>query len=326
MKRVSITALVFLLLFASASAFAATHAEKREAKKLSREAAGLVKKGDLDAAATKYQEADEISPTPSTKLGLAKVLLEQGELIGAGQVLREAADISTKDFREKKAKKEANALLEQVNQRTPKLEIEIFEPAASEVTISIDDEEFDIAEGAISLNPGNVEVVATAEGYETWTKKLELKEGVTKAIEITLKASDSAADTASEEDDGGGTGVGKIPAYAAWGVGVIGLGLGIGFGVAAIQTTNDVLALYDCEDGECPKEAEADLDVAKTNGNVSTAGFVIAGIGLTAGTILWFVLPDDDEAEEESEPEEGRLRIEARPLIGPGYLGVAGSF
>jgi hypothetical protein len=35
---------------------------------------------------------------------------------------------------------------------------------------------------------------------------------------------------------------------------------------------------------------------------------------------------DDDEEEGDDDDDEGMLKIEARPMLGPGYVGVTGSF
>jgi hypothetical protein len=115
----------------------------------------------------------------------------------------------------------------------------------------------------------------------------------------------------------------------------VGLGLGIAFGVVAINETNDLLATYGCVENRCPAEAQEDLDTSRLHGNISTAGFVIGGVGLVLGTVLW--LADDAMAEPEeeagadpnAEPTEDAddvAAVRVRPVIGAGVFGLDGTF
>ena len=286
MKRLWISVSVMLLLLMSVSVALAkpTWKDRREAQKLGREAKELLQKGDAKQAAKRYAKADELIPAPSYKLGLAKALIELGDLIRAAEVLRAAAESKPRQFAEKQATKKAATLLEEVDERTPTLEIAVYDPEASETEITVDGEEFDVGDGAVEYNPGKYEVLAKAEGYEDWTAKLDLQEGDVEALEITMKS--LSGDGGDEADDGGGGGMDKLPAYIAWGTGAVGIGVGIGFGIAAIQSTNDVLQYWDCKDGVCPPAAEDDLNTAKMNGHISTVGWVVGAVGIAAVSAL----------------------------------------
>lgn len=303
-------------------ASAAPPKERQEAQKIATQARALVKSGKFAEAAKKLKRADALYPSAVYRLEMGKLLLELGDLRQAGRVLRDATEMKAQQFHEKQAQKKARELLAEVEERTPTLRVSVFEPEAGKVHITIDGDEYDTGDGAVPINPGTASIEATATGYEPFSKKVKLVEGKREVVELRLRA------LAKEEDEGSGVGLNtRIPAYIAWGVGAVGLGLGIGFGIMAINTTNDVVINYDCENNVCPAEAEEDLDTAKANGNVATAGWVIAVAGVAAGTIL-FLLAKDGDGEEgvTSDPASGALRIEARPLLGPGYVGVTGSF
>jgi tetratricopeptide (TPR) repeat protein len=294
--------------------------QKQEAQKLANEGRALVKQGKFAEAAKKFKRADDANPSVAYKLEMAKLLIELGDLKQAHRVLKDAVDMKAQQFNEKQAQKKANDLLQEVAERTPTLKISVLEPEANKVRITVDGEEYDTGDGAIPVNPGSVAVEATATGYEAFNKTLKLAEGKRESLAIRLKAQ------AKTEEESGGSGLKtRIPAYVAWGVGAVGLGVGIGFGIMAIKSTNDVVNLYGCQDNTCPPDAEEDLDVAKANGHVSTAGFVIAGAGAATGTIL-FLLADDGDTEGGPDPDAGTLKIEARPLVGPGYVGLSGRF
>ena len=303
-----------------------------EARKLDREAKALIKQGEFKDAAKKYKKADQLVPAPSYKLALARMLVELEDLVQAGDVLADCIEQSPRQWVEKKAHKDCISLASELEDRTPTLEIDVFKPSSDEVTITVDGEEFLPADGRVRFNPGKVDVVAKAKGYEEWVDRVKLQEGDHPALEITMKKK-GGEDEKKEEDDDGGGGIGAAPAYISWGIGAAGLGVGIGFGIAAIQSTNDVLRLYGCENGECPPEAEADLNVAKTNGNVSTAGFVVGFVGVAAGTVLYLLAGDDsddapksDDGDDSDNDDEAMLRLSATPLIGPGFVGVSGTF
>jgi tetratricopeptide (TPR) repeat protein len=324
-----------LLLSVTLVASAALAGDREQAQKLGREGKGLIKQGKFDEAASKFKEADDLSPAPSYKLELARMLLEMKDFLGAGETLRACMDAKPREWMEKKAQKGCAPLLEEVNQRTPKLSISVFEPEAGKVTLTVDGHEFDPSNGAVDYNPGEYEVVAKAAGYETYKKKVKLEDSNTEELEITMNKGAAASGADEPAQESSGEGISAIWAYSTWGVGVAALAVGIGFGVAAIKTTNSVLDYYNCQDLECtpdPKDRrdfEADLKAAKTNGNISTAGFVIGGVGIAAGTVLFFFSDawlGDDGDEGSPDAAEGAFNIEARPLLGPGYVGVSGTF
>lgn len=297
--------------------------KRREAQSLLRKAQQDQRKGETLEAAKKVKRADKLVPKPSTKRRLAKLLLELGDMVQAMEVLREAIDAKPRSWAEKNAVKQSIKLLSQTEDKAPTIEISAFEPEANKMTITLDGEDYEISDGPVARNPGDYTVKATATGYADWTKTVTLAEGDRKTLDITMKPSAGA-----ESDSGGSLLSGKTPAYVAWGVGGLSLGLGIGFGIAAINTTNTVLRDWDCKEGVCPAEAEDDVIAAKTNGNISTAGFVIGGVGIAAGTVLYILSSDEPEApsDDEEAMDEARRSITISPVVGPAYLGVQGTF
>ena len=97
--------------------------------------------------------------------------------------------------------------------------------------------------------------------------------------------------------------------------------MGITFGVIAVNTGDDTFARYDCYDGVCPPESEADFDVVKANGNVATAGWVIGALGIAGGTTLFFLSGDG-----KTQKGDAATQVQLRPKIGLGYLGLDGRF
>jgi tetratricopeptide (TPR) repeat protein len=55
-----------------------------------------------------------------------------------------------------------------------------------------------------------------------------------------------------------------------------------------------------CDNNDCPKNLKADADAAATLGNTSTALAIVAAVGVTLGTILYFVEPDSEKEKQDS--------------------------
>ena len=303
-----------LLLVSTTASAQPTWKDRQRAAQLTQQGKILVKKGEVEAAADKFREADTLSPAPSVKLDLARMLVALTRFREAKDVAKACTTDKPQQWIDRKAQRDCETLLEEIAERTPTVTLSVFDPEASRVTIEVDGEPADTGE-AIALDPGEHRVVATAEGYQEYSETFTIADAEKKALEITMTKLEEEAPVEAESSSG----LSPVPAYIAWGVGAVGLGLGVGFGIAAIQSTNDVLREWGCEGDVCPKEAQDDLDAAKLNGNVSTAGFVIGFAGILTGTIL-FVF--SDAMDESDEADTARVV----PVVGPGYLGVSGAF
>ncbi len=83
-----------------------------------------------------------------------------------------------------------------------------------------------------------------------------------------------------------GLGTQRILAIVAAGLGVVGVGVGTAFGVMAIAKRNDARNV--CPN-ECANQSDANLwSNAKTTAQVSDVAFVVGGVGLAGGAVLWF--------------------------------------
>jgi hypothetical protein len=117
----------------------------------------------------------------------------------------------------------------------------------------------------------------------------------------------------------------KTLALVAGGVGVVGLGLGTGFGVIAIADVN--ASKSDCPNGACTSSsnhanAVSEHSTAGTMGDVSTAGFVVGGVGVAAALVLWFTSPKTEKGAA------AVRRFWVDPLVGTrsGVMTLGGSF
>jgi len=104
----------------------------------------------------------------------------------------------------------------------------------------------------------------------------------------------------------------------------------IGFGVAGAATIVGAITggislskaaeLDDaCPDGACPPEQHDEIDRGQTLAHVSTASFIVAGLGIGVGIAGLFIGGS-------TESENSATNTTVLPIIGPGYVGLQGSF
>jgi hypothetical protein len=92
-----------------------------------------------------------------------------------------------------------------------------------------------------------------------------------------------------------GLGAQRILALVAGGVGVVGLGLGTAFGVIALSKKNDAQSV--CSTDPCPTvDGSNKWGDAATAGNVSTVAFIVGGVALAGGAVLWLTAPRSTSA------------------------------
>jgi hypothetical protein len=291
--------------------------EKAEAKALVVEAKTAAKKNEWAAAATALSRADELDPSPQTKLDLARALVQQKKLVGASKAANGAVD-TAKGPGGKKVADAAKKLLSEIEPRVPWVQIEVSGPDASKALTTIDGEEVD-ARTEIPFDPGDHTVVVEADGFDAAEKKISLAEGEHEKVKIKLERSagtESAPVAAEEKDEGGGS---AVPAILAFGIGAAGIGVGAVFGIMAFSETDKVKG--QCDGTRCPPEVQDALDVAKTNGTVSTVGFVVGGIGIASGVVLLLTSSGSKKT-----ADDGADKVSVRPFFGPGQGGVTGRF
>jgi hypothetical protein len=180
----------------------------------------------------------------------------------------------------------------------------------------------------IRLDPGEHRFVFEAEGLPPVEKTFTLREGEKGRNETIVfagapKADPPSRDAAARADereaaaraDARPSPFSAVPtlAYAAAGAGIAGLALGIGAGLAA-SSRNDALQA-ECVGPVCPPGAQQDIDAFRTWKGWSTAGYVLAGVGLAGGVVLWLTAPTGST--------QGTT---AQLSIGPGGAGLGGSF
>jgi hypothetical protein len=228
-----------------------------------------------------------------------------------------------------KALADANKEVQTLSSRIPWVTINVNGPASPEVVLDTTTVPSASLGVRRAVNPGEHTVKASGEGYLPATKTITLTEGQTLSVTLDLEkapAPPPAAPTevavappAPEAPKPATGGARKTIGFVALGVGGAGLIAGGITGLLAIQKRKD-LVNHGCSDKTCPSDQTSALNSYHTVANISTAGFIVAGVGVVAGTILLLTLPKS------SSTQTGANDGEVSAFIGWGSAGVKGTF
>jgi hypothetical protein len=149
------------------------------------------------------------------------------------------------------------------------------EPTPGGARVSIDS--VVVGQGAWEgrLRVGEHKVEVSADGFLPEIRTVKLERQKRQVVTIGLERDRSASGFRTMRGVAAGT---------AFGVGALGLGLGAVTGVLALVKSNDVKTR--CVDTVCSLADQGNLDSVHTLGKLATAGFVIGGAGVVAGTIV----------------------------------------
>lgn len=284
---------------------------RKAAQDLADSAYDLMQKGRYETAADLFKRADEAFHSPVFVLFRAEALEKMGQLVPARALLQgiideDLAPLSPEAFRA--AKQQATERAAALDRKIPKVRIVIRGDAAS---LMLDGREIAVGDAPIPLEAGRHTIRATGDGVSD-ERTFEIGEGDRLTIELEL----AGAPPADEGDDEG------VPNWVwptiGYSVGAVGLVIGAASGIVFLGKLADLedrcAGDGDGDDLNCPPDAKADGDSVATLGDVSTVGWVIAGIGVAAGTALLFVPIGDQGAVI------GGLRL------GPTGAAITGSF
>jgi hypothetical protein len=305
----------------------AVAAPPSEAKQLVTTGQAAMKSQRWADAVAAFRHADELEPSPQTKVELARALVRQGKLVDASRALHAAVE-SAKGAPHRRAVDAAKKLLDEVEPRVPWIQLVVQGPEKG-VHMFIDGQEVD-ASSELPYDAGEHTVAAEADGFGREEQKVSLVEGAHAKLTLEMKKSAPVAVDASPDDGSRGKGS-VLPAVVGLGVGAAGLALGAVFGVMAFDEkskADDAKAGYTrcAKSPDCSSKTLAGytsdfnnaLDTSKTNGTISTVGFIVGGVGVAAGVTFLFWRPWGKKAE--------ATGATITPVLGLGHAGVKGTF
>lgn len=302
----------------------ASESNKAAAEGLFNEARGLMAAGRYEEAIPKLQASQKLDPGLGTLLNLAECYERSGKTASAWAHYREvAARARQAGATERAAYAEQKS--RELEPQVSKVVISVATNAAGDAALTVrrNGQEVDAAElgVAIPMDPGSHVFEASAPGKQPFSVSVDVAaNGETKAVEIPVLADEAApaAVPVSEPTavvDAGtmkGGSTQRTAGLIVGGVGVVGVGLGTFFGIKAAGSWAD--AKDGCRDFPygCSGESQSLEEDARTQGTLSTVSFIVGGVGLAAGAVLFFTAP--------SAKEDVALRV------GPSGLALEGTF
>jgi hypothetical protein len=306
--RLAGAALIAGWLGASAPALAQSN-DAATAEALFQEAQKLIDAGKIAEACPKFAASHRIDPGYGALFNLADCHEKNGQTASAWAEFREAVAMAKKAGeapREEKAARRAAAL-------EPKLVriVVSVKGAPQGLVVKLDGAVLDPAAWStpVPVDPGAHTVEATAPDKKTWNTKVQvIKEGEVVTVELpALAAGDPAAaqpagkepaapnqaqpapagDPGPQAVEAGGFPAQRGVAIAVAGVGVAGIVVGTIFGLGAKSKWDDAQENHCDASDVCDAEGVELAGDARTSAHVSTAGFVVGGVGIAGAVVLW---------------------------------------
>lgn len=304
-RRALMISLATLMAARAPAAFAQSGAAA-EAEALFQEARRLVDAGDYAHACPKFEASYAKGPGLGALMNLADCYERNGQLASAYRAFRSvesAAKTAGRKDREGPAKERAIAL----EPRLTKIAIHLREGVDVQVTRDEQPIDAKTLTEPTPVDPGMYAVTASAAHKRSWTQSYVVT-AVPQSIEVVVpELADVApiAPVAAPESprsrppasvpppasDAAPTSSTKVVAVAVGGLGVAALAVGSVFGLAAKSTWNDAQSNH-CHAGTvCDSTGVHLADVASTQGTFSTVFFVVGGVALASGVVLWLTAP-----------------------------------
>ena len=336
MRILGVTALAAVLV--ASPAFAQSAAEGRAtARALGVEGQAALDAKDYKKAEDFFRRAEALFNAPTLLLGLARASAGEGKYVEAWEAYnRIILDglTNTAAFADAlaNAKKEIGA----VEGRRSRVVITVTGPATAHAVLDETPVQNDALGVPIFLNPGAHAVTVTADGFDPGSQKFEVAEGKTATVSLTMTANPAAVASAATSSPSPPDGAPKSSwstqktlALVAGGIGIVGVGVGAAFGAIASSAASTTKS--DCEPTTCTAQGHANAlsehSTAATDGDVSTAMFIVGGVGLAAAVVLWFTAPSGEKAPTPATAMTFHgLRVDPLVSARGSYLMISGSF
>jgi hypothetical protein len=348
-----VSASLVLASLASPPARAQSDADRATARQLGQDGEDALEKKDWKRAEDDFRRADSLIHAPTLMLGLARSLAGEDRFVEAqeayNRIVREGVSPSAPDAF-KKAVDDAKKEVDAVSAKIGSVVITVTASGGGDMPglqVLLDDKSVNPASLGVkrAVDPGNHTLKVTATGFKDANLTFKVADGGAVNEPVTLEkglavgptpsasASASAIPTSSATteptttasvDTGTPAPKKSILPWIAFGVGGAGLIFGGITGGLAIGKHSTLAG--ECNNGVCPPADQSDLDSYHLMGTLSTVGFIVGAVGVTAGVILLFVHPGKSESPAPAATTTATAGIEVQPVVGLGTIGAVGRF
>ena len=330
---------MFLALTTAAPAFAQRSATDIEtARQLYNQGIELRDRGDMRGALEKLRAAHALGNTPITGLELCKTHAALAQPVEAREVclgVGRIPPLAGETPRSQEARNEAAHVAEEMRPRISIVRLHIMGvPPGREPIVLVDGAPVPLAAlgEARALNPGKHDVSARIGNGPETRSQVDLAPGESKDITLPVTApAQDAPPVQTYPPQGGGE---RPPPRersnglqtAGFIIGGIGVGVGAVTGIVALSDKSDLDKK--CTDKICGVSEHDSLDSAKRWGNVSTAFFIVGGVGVLIGLYATLNAPKSTaSAPAPLLPKTAVARsVTVTPDFGPAGMGFHGAF
>lgn len=282
-------AIAIAIMMSVTGAAVAAPIDTTEAGKIFQQARDLAKLGRFDEACELFARSYELDPALGTALNLADCLERQGHELRAWALFDVVARNSQNvQSRARLAQQRADALLAKL----ATVIVKLSDPGTAGLVVRIGDREMTpAAEIRDLIEPGDVELVATAPGRPAFKTTLHAIAGATVTAEVPAFAAlpEAPAPMIRRRQ--------RSRVYLAGGLGVtgvLGLGASLGFAISAKRTYDGAFD-HDCEHTPagivCMGNGTATIDRAGTRADLATGFAIGGGLVLGAAAAVFFTAP-----------------------------------
>jgi hypothetical protein len=333
------------------------HAQERDpaaAQALFDQARDLSRQGKFAEACPKFQESNRLDPGIGTQFNLADCYEQSGRVASAWAAFLEVASqarATGQSDREKAATKRADKL----QTRLPRLVVNV--PEGSK-TPGLEIRRNGMLVGSaqwgtpVAVDPGEIELSASAPGKQTLRQTLRVEEGKTATYSLpalaqgeggavaptpasptpaatpatpTPASAPASSTSAPAHDSAASKGHGNTALVLGLaGVGVVGLGVGTVFAVMAKGKANDSKGYCNATSpNKCSDTGVGIRNEAIEKGNVATVASIAGGAALVGAGIVWLLSGSSEDKHAEGS---AGLRASADVGVEHGAFYLQGSF
>jgi hypothetical protein len=271
------------------------------AESLFRDARAAMKDGDPARACPLFAESYRLDPAYGTLFNLGVCEEQRGMFASAWAAFRKLVDVAPPDD---ERVIEANARLEAMERRVPRLKLVLGEPLPAEHALELDGVVLypGALAGFLRVDPGKHTLRVIAAGEPVRSVELEVAEGQALTYEVepvvvaprpvpSIPVRRDVAPRRARRAEARGTSGTSYAAYTALGLGGASLVASLSLGVLAIRA-RDVTDAH-CPDRLCDPEGMAASERGAKYASLATAGAVVGLVGVVTGGLLVWTSSDD---------------------------------
>ncbi|MBW2531585.1 MAG: hypothetical protein JRI55_08890 [Deltaproteobacteria bacterium] len=323
-----------LAIAVAVAALAVSDAKAQDAQTLFDRGLKAMLDGRYESGCPDIERSYELDPQPGARFTLAACYERWGKLLtAAGHYSRYLTEVRNLPAAEAKQQEKrvatTNDKLAELRPQIPKLQLNFDAAPPDDAIVTLDGKSVAPSDLGVDLpvDPGEhrIEVRTAAGAVDERTVRIEV--GQSQTVLLSVPTGGEGADEPDQMDEpdgaGGWTGM-HTGAVVAGAIGVVGLVIGgvTGGMVFAKKGTVD----DECNDQNvCSEDGKAAADDGKSLATVSTVTFVVGGVALAGGVVLWLLAPSLSEPDQET----ASIRLHVGSAPGDpesAVIGVGGTF